>query len=40
MDPPLVENRIKYSFGSKAEVYYALYNLFEEAGAAPNFRKS
>ena len=38
VDPPLV--RMKYSFRSIAEVYYALHNLFEDGEAAPNFRKS
>ena len=31
---------MKYSFTSKAEVYNALHKLFEEGGAALNFRKS
>ena len=35
---PLVENEIQVLI-YHAEVYHALHNLFQEGGAAPNFRK-
>ena len=31
---------MEYSYWSKAEAYDAFQKIFEEGGAAPNFRKS